>query len=384
MLVVEIITNPEDWASYREEWNRFAGDKLTRSYDWLRAWWDGYHHNYQLFVLRASRDGETIAFFPLARQQKFVHGQTICFLGSGKACTDDVGILVSPQHFDEVAKTFADFLTKLSYSPGHHWDHLDFDGVRSDDVPMNLFLSRLEQNATLKIERRPSLNCWKVDISAGWEPYVASLSKRVRKMWGDTKRYLESESTFQVASGERETIEFVETIAELHQRRWQERGIVGCFGTDNFESFLKQLLSRLSEPNGFGNRPFVTLVKINNEPASGVIGFIYQGNLNVYLTGMSPEFFNYRPGWHASFCTIREAANLGCKMVDFMRGDEDYKPRLGAESHPQERWIIASPRIISKLRNKAYYTAIGIRDLTKQIMPRSATQVETPAKQTRS
>lgn len=364
VLQVERIGSVEDWENYQSEWHRLHGNRLNRSYPWLRAWWDAYKSDYRLEILRAHRDGQTVAFLPMARRRNWVLGETICLMGDGKACSDDLGILVSSDDEGEAAQAFADYFIG-DKAQAERWDHFDLDGIRKGDPAMEAFVQRLQDSDEVKIERRAGLNCWEASIDQGWTPYVKSLSRRVRKMLEQTEGWQQSVSTFRVAQSLAEANEMAQIIADLHQGRWAERGINGCFGTTSFESFLLKAMSSLWDESDSTNRPLVTLVTVKGEPAGGLIGFRYGGTLYIYLTGMNTKFFEFRPGWQTSFCSIREAAALGCKSVDFMRGDEDYKPRLGGLPHVQERWIIGGPRWRSKLRNWAYYRAIDIRDRVK-------------------
>jgi CelD/BcsL family acetyltransferase involved in cellulose biosynthesis len=373
---VETIDNVEQWERHKRDWHRLHGNRLNRSYPWLRAWWDAYQKDYRLEILRAHRNGETIAFFPIARRRNWVLGETICLMGSGKACSDDLGILVLKEDIEEAVIAFADcFLGEKTKTEG--WDHFDFDGIRKGDPAMEAFFGRLEASNKVRIERRVGPNCWEASIDKGWTPYVKSLSRRVRKMLTQTENLQETIGGFRVAQTLEEANEMAQVIADLHQGRWAERGINGCFGTTSFESFLLKTLASLWDESDSTNRPFVSLVTVNEVPAGGMIGFRYAGTLYVYLTGMNTKFDEFRPGWQTSFCSIREAAAMDCKSVDFMRGDEGYKPRLGALPHAQERWIVCSHRWKSKLRNWAYYRAIDIRDRVRKY--REARASNTPS-----
>ncbi|XZE35147.1 GNAT family N-acetyltransferase [Pirellulaceae bacterium SH501] len=358
---VERIECVEVWEKYEHDWHRLHGNRLNRSYPWLRAWWDAYQKDYRLEILRAQRDGETVAFLPMARQRRWVLGETLCLMGNGKACSDDLGILVSNEDAEQAAFAFVEYFIGEK-AKAKSWDHFDLDGVRRGDPAMEAFIGRLQESNNVKIERRAGLNCWEASIDQGWTPYVKSLSRRVRKMLEQTEGWQQTVSTFRVAKSLEEANEMAQIIADLHQGRWAERGINGCFGTTSFESFLLNAMASLWDESDSTNRPLVTLVTVNGEPAGGLIGFRYSGTLYIYLTGMNTKFFDFRPGWQTSFCSMREAVALGCNRVDFMRGDEDYKPRLGGLPHVQERWIVGGPNWKSKIRNWAYYRAIEVRD----------------------
>ncbi|AMV35182.1 hypothetical protein VN12_23855 [Pirellula sp. SH-Sr6A] len=360
-LQIDVLSTTAEWEEIRSSWERLHGNRLNRSYPWLRSWWDAYQDEYKLHILRARYQGETIAIMPLVRTKRWLLGETLCLLGNGKACSDDLGILVQPENAAAAAHAFADYLLENSARSGK-WDHLDFDGIRKGDPAMEAFYERLQSIRSIEIERRAGLSCWEASIEQGWDPYIKSLSRRVRKMLEQTQGWQETVSTFRVAQTLEEAKEMAQVIADLHQGRWAERGINGCFGTTSFESFLLKAMESLWDDEDSTHRPLVSLVTVHGEPAGGMIGFRYGGTLYIYLTGMNTKYLEYRPGWQTSFCSIREAALHGCRSVDFMRGDEDYKPRLGGLPSAQERWIIGGPRWTSRLRNWGYYQAIEVRN----------------------
>jgi CelD/BcsL family acetyltransferase involved in cellulose biosynthesis len=62
---------------------------------------------------------------------------------------------------------------------------------------------------------------------------------------------------------------------------------------------------------------------------AGVMSFDYGNRIWIYNSGIDPEFLSYSPGWVLLGYLIQEAAAAGKTEVDFMRGGEDYKVRLG-------------------------------------------------------
>ncbi|MFY7874006.1 MAG: GNAT family N-acetyltransferase, partial [Pirellula sp.] len=80
-----------------------------------------------------------------------------------------------------------------------------------------------------------------------------------------------------------------------------------------------------------------------------------------YLTGMNPEFADSKPGWQLLYGCIRHAISLQCDSIDFLRGDEEYKGRLGAIPSMQQRWVVPSRRWLSKLRVATYLAASEVK-----------------------
>ena len=123
MLNVEIIANPKDWQNLHKEWNQLAGERLCRRFEWLHAWWEANQADYDLSIAKLTTSDGGLAFLPLAKQRAWIAGERLVWLGSGKACSDDMGMLCSENDMDEAAVGFAKFLA--SQSPGMTWDRLD-------------------------------------------------------------------------------------------------------------------------------------------------------------------------------------------------------------------------------------------------------------------
>lgn len=69
----------------------------------------------------------------------------------------------------------------------------------------------------------------------------------------------------------------------------------------------------------------------SNRPVGAVFGFELNGKVLLYNTGYNPEFYIYSPGLVTMVMDIRDAIEEGCKVYNFLRGEEKYKMDLGAK-----------------------------------------------------
>jgi CelD/BcsL family acetyltransferase involved in cellulose biosynthesis len=365
MLNVNVIQNTAQWDSRKSLWDEITIPHFNRGFDWLRSWWDAYRSDHELMILEAVRDGNVLGFLPLARHRSLFTGDTLVWLGSGKACSDNMGLVCQPEDEYLVAETFAGFLAAPTHR-SYRWDHIDLDGVRPQDPGMNVFLDKLIEGCRPSLERRVSLNCWELSLTESFPNYLASVSKRVRKMYQESEQHQSRNCVFEIADSLPRAMQLFEQITLLHQARWKERGIRGCFSRQSFGSFLKNALDRYWVDER--THPIVAVLHIDGKPGGGAIAFVHDRTLSVYLTGMDTEYSDYRPGWQTSFGLIQHAISLGCTKVDFMRGDEEYKERLGARRTPQERWIIASSQWGSQIRHATYKTAVQLKNWTGSLV----------------
>ncbi len=377
MIRVECVREADKLKSLTSDFDRLSNGATMRRLSWLMPWWDAYQATHRLHVLVAYRGESVCGIFSLAETHSALTGRSLVFLGSGKVCSDDLGILADSSDVEEVAVAFA---TWLIQSPDCcRWDQLDLDGVREDNPVMAHFGECMEALSGLQINRQPSPNCWAAPLNGGLEAYRNRLTKRARKIVCEAEAAIDSgKGVLEIAQSSEQALEFVCDIEKMHQARWKERGIHGCFSTKEFTSFLNEAIRCMwHDPwetstgvasNGGRDlsveskqRVIVALVRIDGAVAAGSICFRDHDAIAMYLVGMNPKFAELRPGWMLNTCIIKHAIEQRCTKLDFMRGDEEYKGRLGGVPSVQHRWLVPSNRMVSQMRNIAYQTAVGLK-----------------------
>jgi len=150
----------------------------------------------------------------------------------------------------------------------------------------------------------------------------------------------------------------LELITSFHQSRWSERNIDGCFATPGFSTFLETLIEEWL-PRGIA---YVATIEVDGKPVAGGIGMWGPEELAMYLVGMDTESQAVRPGLLLTVESTRLALRCGKASFNFLRGDEEYKARMGAKPTIQQRWLATSPRLIPRLRGAALQKGIEVRD----------------------
>ena len=369
---IECICDAEKLKSLKCDFDRLSNGAVMQRLCWLLPWWDAYQTSHKLHVLVAYRGGEVCGILPLAETSLVVTGRTLVFMGSGKVCSDNQGILVEDSDSQEVAEAFATWLVE---SPDCcRWDHLDLDGVRESNRAMKLFGQHLEALTGSSIERKGSPNCWSASLEGGLDAYRSRLSSRARKIFREAESAIGTGAgVFEIAQTLEQALDFTDEIEQMHQARWREQGIEGCFTSSAFRTFLKSAICHMWDDRWYSvqdkisvdatgeQRVQVGLLRVNGVPAAGCICYRDRDSLAMYLTGMNPEFSEIRPGWMLNKCFLKRAIALGCTQFDFLRGDEEHKKRLGGEPAVQQRWVVPANRITSQVRNVAYRTAVGVK-----------------------
>ena len=90
----------------------------------------------------------------------------------------------------------------------------------------------------------------------------------------------------------------------------------------------------------------LAFVQMNDQKAAALLNFDYHGSILVYNSGYDPDQFRQlSPGIVVTARCIEHAISLGRSEFDFLRGDEVYKYRFGAQDTEVRRLLVAKPGI---------------------------------------
>lgn len=211
---------------------------------------------------------------------------------------------------------------------GVSWDELFLPGLSAQFVERfdNLVTNSEKFNAVLEQKSAAS----HVDLEQVRKEdmdYLRFLSPNKRTQIRRSIKEYEEDGKIEIqeAKTSQEALEFLENLAALHQKEWQERGIEGAFSNEYFFRFHRDLVSgrfsygeiqilRVSSPN-------IVLGYLYN--------FIYNGRVYFYQSGLNYLPGNvYRPGLVSHYYAILYNAEAGKSVYDFMAGDADYKTSM--------------------------------------------------------
>lgn len=346
-------------------WRELANGHPFSDWDWCHSWWSAYGDDRELYVLVATDDSHVVGIAPWCLEKSATRGRRVKFLGTGHACTDYVSILATPEQQDRVTNAFANWLLKANEATerANTWDFLSFEGVLRDSSSMNALRGAMEVIGHTTHDDAP-LRCWRLNVGADWDGYLSSLgSKSKRRKVRDVRRkYIENgRSNFQVATSDSQFEEYFNDFVLLHQMRRESLGECGCFASSEFSTFL-EALSRHYFAQG---RLLLTRLKIDNELAASSLGIQDAGTHYMYQTGMAPSMSEHSPGWIMNVQNILHAQQQGLTSIDYLRGDEPYKERLGAVPIEMDKFRIVGRRASSVILDSAWL----LRSEVKQTLP---------------
>nr|WP_161501190.1 GNAT family N-acetyltransferase [Rhodopirellula sp. SM50] len=364
---VELITNVEQLsADDLNRWNELARNPLQR-WEWLGSWWRAYQGDYRLCVLKIKRQDEIIAFAPWCLESRVGTGKTIQFLGSGKACTDHLSLLVADGDIDDVCSAVARWLAHSADPTGNTdeqrllWDSIELIGVDRSDRTMNTLVESM-QREKLDVELADGLGCYAIDLPATWDEYVRMRSKSGRREVRQSLKNIDTGTIRVDRVQDQQQLDAVwDQFVTLHQRRRHASGTTGCFDHPPFDVFLRDAASKLLDAGLLE----LIIATVDGVPVAAHFAIADNDRWYFYQSGMDPDAEALRPGL-SMFChAIRESIQTGRTTFDMMRGDEPYKLRWRAELIPAREIRVCSPRRSAQLRQQVVKVGVTFKNLVK-------------------
>ncbi|MEZ4870452.1 MAG: GNAT family N-acetyltransferase [Caldilineaceae bacterium] len=110
------------------------------------------------------------------------------------------------------------------------------------------------------------------------------------------------------------------------------------FMTNEMRRFFGGVARRMLDA-GYLRLCFLTL---NGEKAAVLYAFEYERKFLLYNSGYDPDAYSQlSPGWVLLAYSIQYAIAAGCRVFDFMQGDEEYKYRFGSHDYKVMRVIVS-------------------------------------------
>lgn len=285
-----------------------------------RVWWEAFGEEGTLHLVIVRADGEELV--GLAPFYRVGDGQMLRLVG-GLEVGDYLDVIAASGREEAV---FRAVLAHLMGNEAPPWQVLELQDVPADS-PTRKFLPGLSGELGLGFREEVEAVCPAVELPATWEEYLAALPKKERH---EVRRKLrraarEAEVRYRCILGGKELEAAIEDFIALHRSSAAEKD---AFMDARMQGFFRALIRAFAE-RGWARLEFL---EVNGERVASLLNFDYRGAISVYNSGYLPgRYASLSPGVVLLAHSIREAIALGRRLYDFLRGDEDYKYRLGGK-----------------------------------------------------
>lgn len=342
------VTPVEDSSQLRSRWRELAeaSRNVFSTPEWVDTWWAHFGKGAEPLLLACrDPDGQVVALAPMACG-RILTAKVMRFAGYGPA--DALGPVCPP---DQVGPA----LRALAAGPPGRGLFL------AERLPVDP--AGLGGFALLRREPSPI-----VDLSDGWERYLASRSSNFRSQLGRKERKLKRENGLAFRLADADSFEAdIETLFRLHEARWATAGSGAFAGR---RGGFHRDFGRLALERGWLR---LWLAEVEGD---GVVaawyGFRYADEEWYYQAGRDPSWDRSSVGLVLLAHTMRSAAEDGIGRYRLLRGGDSYKDRFATGDEPVSTIAIArSPGAAAALRMAR---GIGEVELARRAVTRLSNQ----------
>ncbi|MDB5173062.1 MAG: hypothetical protein JWN51_1835 [Phycisphaerales bacterium] len=362
--VARVIRDEQEWDRIGPEWDKLFAQSPAASpplqFRWMREWWRVYGPVYGdrgrgLRIITIRREDRLIGALPLYERRVGVGPlmvRRLAFISTGEAefeetCPENLDLLYAPGE----QGTCVDAIRPVLESEEMHWDELDLMDV-SNDSPLLHLADAFREECDTKIEPRGA--CAIADITGGLDGYFPRLSANSRQHCRRLLRKAQrAGAIMEVAITTGDADVYFDQLAALHQQRWTQAGLPGCFAAARFAEFHRALVQEWIA----SGRAVLARLVVGDEPLAMIYGFLTGAKFDFYQSGVriggpaeaGCDSVNRiaSPGIVAFLLLMDHLAGRGVERFDFLRanGGSSYKHRLATHGRPLCRIVLARPTI---------------------------------------
>lgn len=316
MLKIDCVS---DLAALEEPWKALAtasaSATLFQTWEWSAAWWAHNRVGKRLVgLLVRDTQGNPIGLAPL-----FLSAGILRLVGTGGS--DYLDLLALPGQESAVAEAVAQWLQ----TNHRRWLWADLQQVPPGGVAEALPGAEVWRGET----------CPYLPLPETYDGFLKTLSKKHRQNIGYYERSMAKTHALELRLASAATLtQDMDAFFSLHQLRWRGRWMPGAFASQAARAFHTDAATRLLDS---GNLRLHTLWL--DQKAVAAIYCFHKGQTTFYyLGGFDPTLAKLSPGTVLTAKAIQHAIERdGATTFDFLRGDEGYKYRWGAQDRYNQR-----------------------------------------------
>jgi CelD/BcsL family acetyltransferase involved in cellulose biosynthesis len=323
---------PESFEQLEQDWTALA-DRLPRPLPfhrpaWHRAWWSHFGDGREPLYLAVREDGALAGVVPLMRD-----GDTLAVAGDPQIC-DYTDIPVATAEPSSLLPGVLDALEAMPWHTLHLW------GL-PEDAPALAITRAWAESRGHDVEIDFEAVCPRISPLAGWDGYLASLSKKDRHELKRKMRRFQEAGTdvrIRILTTPAEVDAALETFFHLHRVSRHDKAE---FMTPAMEAFFRDMAVELSRDDLVR----LYLIEVDEQPAAALLAFRSGDELLLYNSGYDPAFSQASVGIVSKAMALQSAIADGVRTFDFLRGAEPYKYDLGGTDRiVRQLWVRRNDR----------------------------------------
>jgi CelD/BcsL family acetyltransferase involved in cellulose biosynthesis len=334
-------SKPNGFTALAGEWNRLLqrsrANVFFLTYEWQTTWWEALGTgDLWIVAFRTPDTDELVGIAPL-----YLTERTSCF-NAGKQVFTLVGCIEVSDYLDLMmaqgweADVYAEFLTWLHSAEAPAWDVVDLCNLPEVSLTYTVLPPLAEAAGHTVVVKQEDV-APQFALPLHYETYLQEqVDKKQRHEIRRKQRRAEREAEigFYIVGKEQSLEAEVDDFVALQRASREDKAE---FMTPPMRRFFGAVARRMLDA-GYLRLCFLT---INGEKAASLYAFEFDRKFLLYNSGYDPDAHaQLSPGWVILAYSIQYAIAAGCRVFDFMQGDEEYKYRFGSQDYKVMRVLI--------------------------------------------
>jgi CelD/BcsL family acetyltransferase involved in cellulose biosynthesis len=321
-MITELINDSDVFTLLANEWDALAQRGITdtpfQTLAYQKAWWTHLHPaNGRLHTITVRNEAKEL----LAIACLYNIDGVLYFNGCVEE-TDYLDLITTPEHAEIAWQAILDCLCSPSFP---QWHAIDLCNVPQTS-PTRTILPQEAQRRGFLFNERINEVCPVIPLPESFDAYLNAIDSKQRREINRKLRRAEGADAKLVVVGSEDDVEtavtdFLDLLQKstFEKRDWLNDGRRAVFYDAARAAHKAGTLQLL-------------FIEVNGKKAAGLFNFDYKGRIWVYNSGLDPALFGALSlGVVITAKAIEYAVENGRSTFDFLRGNETYKYRFGAQ-----------------------------------------------------
>lgn len=319
-----VYDSSEGFDVLRAEWNglvkRSPTDTVFLTWEWQKRWWDAYQPGELRIIAARDEAGKLLGIAPLFIDTTDPTERVLRAVGCIDV-TDYVDLIADADQWDAVMPAFASAIAALS----DQYDRVNLCNLRTDSPTLTSLRRCLDECGCITDIADQEV-CPAITLNGSWDGYLDSLDKKQRHELRRKMRiaYADDDLSWRVVSPDDDLTAQLTDFTRLMAQSSHDKA--EFLQNPQHVAFFMSVMPDMMA-NGWLQLAFLDY---RGEPVAAYLNFLYEGRVMVYNSGLNPAVGHVSPGIVLLCHLIRWAAENNMHTFDFLRGDEEYKYRMGA------------------------------------------------------
>jgi len=321
-MITELINGSDVFTLLADEWDDLAQHGMTdtpfQTLAYQKAWWTHLHPtNGRLHTITVRNEQNAL----LAIACLYNLDGALYFNGCVEE-TDYLDLITRAEHAEAAWQVILDCLCSPNFP---EWHGIDLCNI-PETSPTRTILSQEAQRRGFLFNERVNEVCPVIHLPETFEGYLDRIdSKQRREINRKLRRAIGADAELVVVGPDDDVDTAVTDFLDLLQKSTFEKR---DWLTDGRRAVFYDA-ARAAQKAGMLQLLFI---EVRGKKAAGLFNFDYKGRIWVYNSGLDPELFGALSlGVVITAKAIEYAIADGRTTFDFLRGNETYKYRFGAE-----------------------------------------------------